>query len=312
MTEYSCRICGLRQKIKPLANINKKYTIVKCRGCSFASVSPLPTNQELAQWYEHYHFKDAKAKEIKALERLSALYQPIIDFLVSKFDNGTKPEFLDYGFGKGAFLIQVAKNGYAATGIEISEDNCQALRNWSKHDGLDIEILKISDNSPNFSFSERFDCITVFSVVEHVLAPLELLSRLRALLKKGGILYLESPNNDALYLKIKNILRKRINREGFFDSLNPPQHLSGFNRRSMAELLSKTGYSVLEVNDYRSADRIHQAETIFYYPSLADIIFNKNLRNVYATLQYLHKMLDYPAHYLFGAGSGLFALARKT
>jgi hypothetical protein len=111
---------------------------------------------------------------------------------------------------------------------------------------------------------------------------------------------------------MKNVIRKKVNREAFFDSLNPPQHLYGFNRRSMHILLEKAGYTPIEVSDYFYGDGLHQVETLFWYPSFQEVLRNKNRWNFYGISKSLIRFFDPIASKFLGAGGGLYALARKN
>ena len=86
-------------------------------------------------------------------------------------------------------------------------------------------------------------------VVEHVHNPLELLKGCYQLLKKGGYLWLETPN-------ILSIGHKDF-KENWLP-LDPPRHLMLFNVDSLQKGLYEAGFSEVEVLPYR-----HLCETIY-------------------------------------------------
>jgi len=307
--KYRCRICNLTQEAIPSAVILNKYSIIRCRQCSFESVCPLPSLEDLRGYYKDYSY--TKLEGIND-QTPPYLYQKIIDYLLSAINsNKKKISFLDYGFGKGAFLKQINKNGFLACGIELGEQSYQQMIQHCKENNSNIDVVKITDHYLNYLPHEPFDCITLFYVIEHVLDPSGLLSYLSAHQESGGILYLECPNNDALYLKVKNLLRRQIHRMDFFNTLNPPQHINGFNRRSITELLRQCGYRILEVDDFYVADYTHMVESLTWYLSFRELLLNSKLWHPYPLLQCLHKRLDLPASKILRSGSGLYALARK-
>ena len=306
-SKHHCLVCGEEQPCKPVASMTEKYVAIKCDKCHLASAYPIPSLDELNDYYSSYNTTQETPERLSTLVELN---QVILEHIVAQMEGKDNLSFLDYGFGVGAFLKQVVKKGFSAYGVEFSTQNCEQLQKYCRENKVVIDTIKIPEESLDFS-GKKFDCITLFQVIEHVVDPLELLASLSSLQNPGGILYLECPNNDALYLKVKNLIRKKVGREAFFDSLNPPQHLYGFNRRSMRILLDRAGYTPIEVGDYFFADGVHQVETQFWYPSLLEVLQNKNSWNFYGISKFLIKFFDFPASKILGAGGGLYALARK-
>jgi len=131
---------------------------------------------------------------------------------------------LDVGCGDGGFLLLARSCGWAVVGVD---PDAQA----ASHD-LDFEIgaggIEYLDGE-----SELFDAITLNHVIEHVYDPLNVLRRCYGLLKKGGQLWLETPNIESLgHAKFKSHWR----------GLEPPRHLVLFNARSLQFALTQAGF----------------------------------------------------------------------
>lgn len=306
--KYQCPICDFDQYCKPLASMTEKYVAIKCRECQVVSAYPIPSLDELNEYYSSYQ---PTQETPERLSTLVELHEGILEYLVSKIGHRENLSFLDYGFGVGAFLKQVAQKGFHAYGAEFSKQNCEQLENFSRQNNTPIHTIQLSDTPLESLSGKNFDCITLFQVIEHIINPLELLSSLSSLQSSGGILYIECPNNDALYLKVKNAIREQVNRGDFFDSLNPPQHLYGFNRHSMQVLLEKAGYIPLEISDYFYADGLHQVETLLWYPSFQNLLQNRSAWNFYGVSKSLIGFFEPLASKFLGAGGGLYAVARK-
>lgn len=285
--DYQCKICGFKQIGKPIASMTDQYVAIKCGNCDVLSAYPSPSIAELEQYYSSYPTTQERP-EIDSI--LVELHQGILEYLLSHLEIKHNLSFLDYGFGAGAFIKLVAQKGFHAYGIELSVQNCNQLNKYCKKHNLKIGVNQVSDGYLDRFTDRKFNCITLFQVIEHALNPLELLSCLSSLQNSGGLLYLECPNNDALYLKVKNAIRKKVGRESFFDSLNPPQHLYGFNRNSIRVLLEKAGYTVIELSDYYYGDGLHQVETVFWYPSFQEIMRNKNCWNFYGISKFFIRL----------------------
>ncbi len=307
--DYRCPICEVAGRHNPIAIFASGHRAIKCKSCETAGVYPMPTADELAEYYKDYEI--TKGSDYSDT-RLVEYHDKIFNYLLSRIGNKRDTTFLDYGFGTGAFLKFVAKKGFSASGVELSIQNCEQLKGYCIKNNIKVDIIN-SLYEPLERLSNRpFDCVTLFSVIEHVLDPVGVLISLSALQSRGGLLYIECPNNDALYLKVKNIIRKHVDREDFFDSLNPLHHLYGFNKRSMNILLKRAGYEPLEIGDYAFADGLHQVETAFWYPSPGMLLHDRNRHNFYNMAKFLIKLFDPLASRLLGAGGGLYAMARKT
>lgn len=306
---HTCPVCSLSKDYASPIKLLNKYTVIKCENCQLESVNPLPSLRELQEYYTSYH--TTEENEYRNTE-LVELHKGILDYLLSHLPGSENMNFLDYGFGAGAFLKCAAHRGIHIFGAEFSDQNCNQIEKHCEQEGFSIKTVNVSKSGLETLNSPRFNCITLFQVIEHCLDPLTLLKQLSFFQEIGDLIYLECPNNEALYLKVKNIIRTYVGREDFFNSLNPPQHLHGFNRKSMGFILEKAGYTPIDICDYYFADGLHQVETLAWYPPLIEAISNRKVHNAYTLSKSLIGMVEPVASKLFGAGGGLYALAKKT
>ena len=112
---------------------------------------------------------------------------------------------LDIGSGPGFFLKRAKRRGWDVLGIEPSLAAC----NYSKKHNIptiqkffyEVDIKQIG----------KFDAIHIFDVLEHVNDPISILKKSYSLLKRGGIIVVEVPNdfNPLQKLAQKKHLRKR-------------------------------------------------------------------------------------------------------
>ena len=110
--------------------------------------------------------------------------------------------FLEYGFGSGSLLFQVAKDRKFSEviGVDISDgviekaksnkqninqDYCKKLR-FIKPDQTGEKVPNIKSNS--------IDCAVSVATIEHVLNPYSVLDELYRITKKGGTLICSVPN----------------------------------------------------------------------------------------------------------------------
>lgn len=80
----------------------------------------------------------------------------------------------------------------------------------------------------------EFDLIVMKHVIEHIADPLSVLRRARAALDEGGFLFVAVPTLDQLH---------RHGKKGH--CLNRAHHVTAYTRRSLRQLLSRVGFTVL-------------------------------------------------------------------
>ncbi|MCW9014607.1 MAG: class I SAM-dependent methyltransferase [Gammaproteobacteria bacterium] len=300
--KFQCAICNTEQNTRSIARLIDGYNVVRCASCDGSYLYKIPTAEELEEYYSKYYLTRTSEDPSKAV--LVKLHTPIIDYLLSNLDDKINVNILDYGFGAGYFLKAVAEKNFNAFGFDLSEQNRIQLDEYSKSNNINIKLLGNSTSDTGI----RYDIITLFQVIEHLNDPVKTLTELSLLQEKNGILYIECPNNSAYMLKIKNIINKILGRKKFYNSLKIPEHIFGFNKKSISILLDRIGYDVVDIGDYYLSDGVHQVEGIWWWPPL---LKNRNFYNPISFAKSIMQLVDRIFSLLFGAGSGLFVLAKK-
>ena len=99
----------------------------------------------------------------------------------------------------------------------------------------------------------QFDVVTAFEVVEHVSFPNEIITNMDYYVKKGGVIYLTTPNFNSLlrrYLKSK------------WDVIAYPEHLSYFTKSSLNSMMKQFGYKNIYLKTHGlSVSRLKKAKT---------------------------------------------------
>lgn len=85
----------------------------------------------------------------------------------------------------------------------------------------------------------KYDLITMFHLLEHLIAPVELLSKVRKMLKPGGLLVLELPNYDNSMME--------ISRE-FHDFFFIRDHVSYYTPETVMIPLREAGFKNIKVS----------------------------------------------------------------
>jgi 2-polyprenyl-3-methyl-5-hydroxy-6-metoxy-1,4-benzoquinol methylase len=135
---------------------------------------------------------------------------------------------LDVGCGDGYFLRFATEMGWKAEGVEPDPHAVKVARSRG---------LLVHEGSPE-RLTDRemaYDVITLNHVIEHVHDPRNLLAVCFRLLRPGGLIWVETPNLQAVgHLRYGPDWR----------DLDPPRHLILFNWDSLRAVLKKTGFTM--------------------------------------------------------------------
>ena len=222
-----CIACG-GGSLRPLKGYEEQY-LVCCRSCGVVFPERIPTQQELSDFYATYSYSSDPWIPPLTLKRYHALLDDFERFRSSG-------RLLDTGCGAGHFLAVARERGWEVYGNEFSPAAvaiCEA-KGISMVRGSLIHPDKIP---PGFEALEgTFDVVTSFEVIEHVNTPVRDLERLHGLLRTGGVLYLTTPNYNALARRWLGVR---------YNVLNYPEHLCHFTRKSLDRTARKAGFVCL-------------------------------------------------------------------
>ena len=191
----SCILC--EQKIfKIISRIDSKnnslLNVVLCRTCGMIQQNPIPSEDEVNEYYSNTYRQDYKKTyipKIKHVFRAGNLGLDRISFLKNRgVDNG---RLLDVGAGGGEFTYLSNKLGFISQGIEPNVGYSSYAR---EEYGIKVETGQLSD------VDGKFNVITMFHALEHIPNPIKVFELLFNLLEKNGYLLIEVPNietNDA-------------------------------------------------------------------------------------------------------------------
>jgi SAM-dependent methyltransferase len=137
---------------------------------------------------------------------------------------------VDCGCGTGRFLRALKRNGLRAIGVDISSEVINLLNQTG--------LRAIQGKAPDFPWEENHPfAITFFEVLEHIPAPVEVLTALRERFPETVILAsVPSPNRPGLLLKGERNLPDY-----------PPNHFLRWTPKALEAAFQKAGYSKVHV-----------------------------------------------------------------
>jgi 2-polyprenyl-3-methyl-5-hydroxy-6-metoxy-1,4-benzoquinol methylase len=207
--------------------------IWRCGRCGlmFADPMPVPVGG-LGQHYaidadEYFESHDINDK----LENAAELVRQAEGLL------GRKGKLLDVGTGRGEVVAAAQTAGWAVEGVEPSATFAD---HTEQRTGAKIwrEAIEESDIP-----DEEFDVVILAAVLEHLYDPDAVVAKIARVLRPGGLLYLDVPNESGLFFRVGNLYQKARGRD-WCVNLSPtfsPFHIFGFSPRSLKKLLAKYG-----------------------------------------------------------------------
>jgi len=208
----------------------------------YFEIEPRPTSVELAAYYRGKYFgsRDGStpyAHGYTAEELEHKQLQPAETEWIWARPAG---RLLEVGVGEGFNLDYFLQRGWDAKGLDFTDDGLQEFFPHLAERVMLGDAFALLDDV--IARAERFDLVICNNVLEHVIDPMGLLTRLRALMAPDGLLRVAVPN-DGSWLQ-DQIVERGLGRPQFW--LAPPDHLNYFNTDSLPRALVAHGWEVVE------------------------------------------------------------------
>jgi len=219
------------------------WTIEECEACGFAYIDPMPVREDRPGCYSEEKVVDRNTKEKNPLQKLSRFFKRLFSKAANR-DKGTifynklcsslQPgsKVLDIGCGDGSFICK-AKGDFVCTGIEISGYLASLA---GKRPGIRIIIGDFLET--DFK-DERYDCVTMISILEHLDDPLAAVKKCFGLLEARGLLLLKTVNYGSFNRSIRG---------GSWTGFRPPDHVVYFKPSNLELMLKNTGFKKINIS----------------------------------------------------------------
>lgn len=237
-----CPACR-SEKIGSVFCYAESVPIARCLSC-FSEFCTRPYSPiELENFYGEGYWKDgygyanyAALEAIKSLTFTARLKLLEAVLLTSKEDDGGVRQMLDVGCADG-LLVRVAQSrGWKAWGVDISAPAIEAARRLATNDENRDTLLQGTIDRLELPH-DHFSAVVMSDMIEHVHNPDPVLQSVRALLRPGGVVLLETPHT-------RGILHKVMGKR--WPMYRPPEHLVYFTPRGLSCALQRAGLSVIQ------------------------------------------------------------------
>jgi len=240
--QVDCAVCGSSLQ-RPMWSVRDsllgsagEYRIVRCPECGTLRMSPRPVYEERRQSFSDLYplFDWALGrKRAQADQRIGRFAAQI-----GEISNRQRPgRLLDVGCGDGYFMLGMQRRGWEVAGIELHEKVAAYAR-----DELGLDVRGGAEHEADWD--GKYDCITLFGVIEDVDDPNASLKRCYDHLADGGLLVVQTHN-------IASWEARHFGPDWF--NIEAPRHVWHFAPDTLKMLLQNNGFRQEELLHYGAA-----------------------------------------------------------
>ena len=224
-----CMLCGCRtfRHVMTPAKEDWRYDVVMCTDCDLLFRNPNIIPEHLHLLYDQIDYNAFLTSDYGGAKRQSK-YASVLKSFADLIPAEGPLKVLDFGCGNGLFLDLAQRRGYEGWGVDLSPESIAHAKVALGHERLwcgDLDkITELQD--------EKFDLITLWSVLAHLPRPIETFEMIRSFLKPGGAFLVFTVNANSMLLKAR---REEWN--GFTRN-----HLAFFSEATARSLFRKAGF----------------------------------------------------------------------
>jgi SAM-dependent methyltransferase len=235
-----CVVCGVEAAHLVLFSNLKDYeyevesdehALIRCRSCSLLSLDPMPTTSQLKRYYplDYCNYDESKTNAVRrTLENLYARSQVhLVQRLI-----GSEGTVLDVGCATGKLIgLLQERDSWVCRGVEFKDEIAELGRRRGRH--IITGTIELASLPP-----ETYDLVMLNHMIEHSDRPLEFMEQVFRVLKKGGKVFIETPNADCLDYRLF---------AGRWGCIHFPRHTYLFSRSNISRLLERSGFVAQKV-----------------------------------------------------------------
>lgn len=220
-----------------------KFELLQNEQFGFYSVEPLPTEAELAEFYERLYYQNNTGQYSQEYLAEEVEYFQIecrvLERLYSKiFPSCPRQSFLDVGCGEGyqanyfhELDWKVTCVDYSDFGLERHHPHLKRLMHQGKLEDVLVDLA---------AGAQGYSIILLKNILEHVIDPVRAIKQLKEIMDEETLLCIDVPND---YSSFQSYLRENDWTEDTW--FCPPQHLHYFQFDSLRAFLEAQGLDVV-------------------------------------------------------------------
>lgn len=233
---------------KAAKNLKQQYTTKQTED-GYYIIDPMPSDAELHDYYANkYYTDDSSSQSYQAQYSDDEMQQKNLKadqylYAIEKAIGSVKDKKLfEVGFGEGFLLNKADQAGMEIDGVDFTSTGLRAM-NPHLEEKLNFGDAYAYIDSLIEKGEAQFDVCVLQNVLEHITDPAGLLANLKKLLKPGGVIVGNVPN-DYSRLQLKAMETGLIDKEFWFA---PIDHLYYFNTENFKTIFEKSGLRVVDM-----------------------------------------------------------------
>ena len=216
-----CPICG---EAAMLAYVHPEANIHRCPKCThvFSDVASIRASEHYSpEYYEEAHRNWFAHPNVRLFCWIESQLPKSVQSVV------------DIGCGRGQFLDFLHRNRphLRLVGVDLSSNADREGIQFVCGNALDLEL-------------GSFDAVVSLATIEHIADVTSFAARLFSLCKPGGMAIVMTLDNDSLLYRVARAAR-RLGMPIAFNRLYSAHHLHHFTMSSLADLLARSGFHVV-------------------------------------------------------------------
>ena len=243
LTVRSCPVCG-NSRARIIGQLKNTFVLslsrgewdfIQCKHCELLYISPEPSAADLRIIYvESGQFDDPAytdpARVALIIEYMNRSFRGVVERSGRRADDAVA--VLEVGAGL-AWMCRAAK--------AVNPDNVTVAQDISpeavdKCPWVDFYVLgEMSDT--RLSQHAPYDVISLTHVIEHLVAPIEVIRRCKSLLRKDGVIFITAPHRPIGWRDNE----RDIALWEKYSYNHVPAHIQYFSKKSMRQLAEKAG-----------------------------------------------------------------------
>jgi 2-polyprenyl-3-methyl-5-hydroxy-6-metoxy-1,4-benzoquinol methylase len=237
-TQFKPRVCpGCESSNFNFFTKQGKFEFSKCMSCWCVFMNPGPSPELIFSFYQNsniYKYWGEHVYPASAENRHSKLTVPRAEYVLAstKSNSESTKKFLEIGSGTGDVIKHIIEIDPNIEGFALEPNPAM----WSNYDNSSVNLLK-NQIEDDLDEKNKFNVIFAFEVLEHLLEPKLLLSKVRDLLLPKGRFVASTPNAASLEV---NIMKNHSNTLDI-------EHISILTPSSIHSLASQNNFKVIKI-----------------------------------------------------------------
>lgn len=228
----NCYLCSKNSAVNAFEKAG--WVFLKCKNCGLYRLKfSEEDNKLLKGYYDKRFFTGGNKQGYFNYEGDSNIINRNMEKFVKQIIKLKEPgNLLDIGCATGLFMIKAKEKGFDAYGIEMSDYAAMIAK---KRFGN--KVINSSIEKANYR-AGKFDVVTMFDLIEHLINPRLVLKKVFKIMKKNGLLVINTGN-------VESLLARILGRKWHFFA--PPQHLFCFSINTLRTLLDQAGFRIEKI-----------------------------------------------------------------